>query len=211
MSFLGLVPIFQTVHSHISLASRRDRPLPLDSMRTYLEYRKEAFLGRPPTQDDLGSRFEYELNRATFGFLLEFLERNVTDPESSDTVASSHSEGKLPEGSRVDDNDETYTLNDPIDSLSNDGKGLEHQEAEEEMEDESEDDEIQDNKSDLFSKDDPVYSLSNDGKVPKDQEGEEDEMEDEPGDDTVHDNKGDLLSRHLVTDAVSLDSTHQPI
>lgn len=211
MSFLGLVPIFQTVHSHISLASKRDRPVPLDSMRTYLECRKKAFLGRPPTQDDLGSRFEYELHRMTFGFLFEFLERNVTDPESSDSVASSHSEGKLPEGSRVDDIDETYNLNDPIDNLSSDGKGLKHQQGEEEMEDESEDDAIQDNKGDLFSKDDPVYSLSNDGKGLKDQEGEEDEMEDEPGDDTVHDNKGDFLCRHLLTDAVSLDSTHQPI
>ena len=210
MSFLGLVPIFQTVHSHLSLAGKRDKPVRLVSIRTYLECRKDAFLGRVPAQDDLGSLFEYELHRMTFGFLFEFLERNVTDPESSDSAASSHSEEKRPEGSLVDDNDETYGLNDPVDNLSNDGKGLKHQRVEEEMEDKSDDDEIQDNKGDLFSGHDPVYSLSNNGKGLNHQEGEE-EMEDETGDDTVQDNKGDLLSRHLVADASSLDWSHQPI
>lgn len=205
MSFLGLAPIFQTVRSHLSTVGKRNKPVALDSVRTYLECRKQAFMGTLPTEGDLGSLFEYELHRTTFGFLFEFLERHATDPDSLESAASSHSEENVPEGLPVDDNDEPCDLNDPVHSLSNDGKGLKHQEVEDEMEDESEDedDKVQDNS-------DHVYGLSNDGKGLKDQEGEE-EMEDESGDDKVQDNKGDLLSRHLVTDAISLDSTHQPI
>ena len=210
MSFLGLVPIFQTVRSHLSLAGNRDKRGCLDSMRTYLERRKKAFLESQPPQDDLGSVFEYELHRVTFKFLFDFLEREVIDPKSSDSAAHSHSEKKLPEDSNVEHRDDTFDLDDPVDSLSDDKKGVKDLEGEEEMEDETEDDEVQDDKGELLFRHDPVDSLSNDGKGLKSQEGEE-KMEDETGDDEVQDNKGDLLSRHLVTDAILLDSTHQPI
>ena len=208
MSYSGLASIFRSVHEHLSLASKPDKPVLLDSIRTYLKFRKEEYLGKLPTHDDLGSVFENELHRMIFAFMFEFLERN--DPESWDSAASAHSQEEIPEGSLVEDKDKTCDLHDPLDSFSDDGKGLKLHPGEEEMEAESEDHEIQDDKDDLLSGHDPVYSLSNDGVGLKDPEGEE-EMGDEPGDGAVQDNKGDLLSRHLVTDVFSLDSTHQPI
>ena len=174
MSFRGLVPIFTTVRSRVSLPGDRDKPEEVDDLRTYLRSRKEEFLKEVSAQDNLASLFEYELYRAIFDFLIEFVGRDITDPESSDSATLSHSDKDLREDLVGDDDDDTSDLNDPVDSLSNDGKGLTDQEGEEEEEEE---------------------------------EDEEEEMEDE----TEDDDKGDLLSRHLVTDALLLDSTLQPI
>lgn len=84
-NFQTLEPILTTFRSHVCLVGKvnsQDGLAQFEALQTWLRSQKMALVEDEPQSDDLSYLFGYELKKFIFDFLFDFLQRNITVPQS---------------------------------------------------------------------------------------------------------------------------------